>query len=157
VSSRPQAGDRAPALRGPSWSSDGTTTTFDLAAWRGGPVVVAFYPADDSPVCTRQLNAYSAGFDRFAALDARVVAVSPQSIDSHRAFAQANGGFAFPLVADVDKAIATDWGVLGSLGFYRRSAFVVDADGVVRYAHRSGAGLSFKGVDDLVAVIAQSR
>lgn len=153
---RPQAGDPAPPLRGPALLADGTQSVLDLVELRGAPVVVAFYPADDSPVCTRQLNAYSAGIDRFRQLDAQLVAVSPQGVDRHRAFAEANEGFAFPLVADDDRAIAAAWGVLGPLGFYRRSVFVVDGSGVVRYAHRAAAGLTYRGVDDLVAALAAS-
>lgn len=80
-------------------------------------MVVAFYPADDSPVCTRQLNAYTAGIDRFASAGARGVAVSPQGVPSHRRFAAAHGGFPFRLLADADRSMATGWGVLGPPGF----------------------------------------
>lgn len=151
----PRSGQEAPAFRAPALFPDGTESELELASLRGRPVVLAFYPADDSPVCTRQLNAYTEGIDRFADVDAQVVALSPQGLDRHRAFADAQGGFAFPLVADVDKAVAERYGVLGPLGFYRRSAFVIDADGIVRYAHRSSAGLTFHGVDRLVTVVRQ--
>ena len=45
------------------------------------------------------------------------------------------------------------YGILGPLGFYRRSIFVVDAEGVVRYAHRATAGLTFRPVDEIVAAV----
>ena len=61
--------------------------------------------------------------------------------------------FAFPLLSDGDKAVGGIYGILGPLGFYRRSVFVVDADGIVRYARRTAVGLSFSTVDDIVAAV----
>lgn len=153
----PEVGDRAPALRGDAVYPDGGEGVFDLTERSGGPVILAFYPADDSPVCTRQLHAYRDGFDQLAAVDADLVGISPQGLDSHRRFAAGSGGFPFPLVSDPQKAIGRAWGVLGPLGFYRRSAFVVDGGGTVRYAHRAVAGLTFRGVDELVAAVEASR
>jgi peroxiredoxin Q/BCP len=82
-----------------------------------------------------------------------VLAVSPQSVASHDSFSCDQGGFAFPLLADEDKVAGGAWGVLGPLGFYRRSAFVVDADGIVRYVHRAVAGLTFRATEELVAAV----
>src|SRR5690606_16389729 len=95
----------------------------------------------------------SADIGRFADAGAQVLALSPQDVDEHEAWAAAQGGFAFPLLADEGKAVGQAYGVLGPLGFYRRSVFVVDAEGVVRYAHRSTAGLTFRPVDELVAAV----
>lgn len=124
-----------------------------LSALRGQPVVLVFYPADASPVCTQQLTTYTNDISRFADVGAQVLALSPQSLEAHEQFAQAAGGFAFPLLADESKAVATTYGVLGPIGFYRRSVFVVDRLGVVRYAHRATAGLTFRPVDDIVAAV----
>ena len=55
-------------------------------------------------------------------------------------------GFSFPLLADVDKAVAGLYGTLGPIGFPRRSVFIIDAGGVVRYAHRAIAGLTYRPV-----------
>lgn len=148
-----EVGRPAPPWRAQALFPDGTVAELGLEELRGRAAVLVFYPADDSPVCTRQLNAYTAGIERFRQVDAEMVAFSPQGIDSHRAFAAAQGGFAFPLLADADKAIARSYGVLGPLGFYRRSVFVVDAAGVLRYAHRAPAGLGFHSVDDLLAAL----
>ena len=120
---------------------------------RGHPVVLAFYPGDNTPVCTMQLNAYTKEFDEIAALDARLLAISPQSVESHEHFAERQGGFAFPLLADAEKAVGKAYGILGPLGFYRRSVFVVGSDGLIRYAHRSATGVTFKRTDDLVRAI----
>ena len=63
-------------------------------------------------------------------------------------------GLGFPLLADVDKAVAKEWGILGPLGFPRRSVFIIDGSGVVRYAHRALAGLTYRPVDALIAALA---
>jgi len=116
-------------------------------------VVLVFYPGDSTPVCTRQLNAYTEDIDSFTQAGAQVLAVSPQSVASHDDFSCKQGGFAFPLLADTDKAVGEAYGILGPLGFYRRSAFVIDGDGIVRYAHRAVAGLTFRSTDELVAAV----
>jgi len=147
-------GEPAPPLELPGTDgSDAGRRTYSLAEYAGQPVVLVFYPGDGTPVCTRQLNAYTREIDRFRDVGAQVLAVSPQSVESHESFACSQGGFAFPLLADEDKAVGEAYGVLGPLGFYRRSAFVVDAAGVVRYAHRAVAGLTFRPTEELVAAV----
>ncbi|HSL56438.1 MAG TPA: peroxiredoxin [Acidimicrobiales bacterium] len=147
-------GDRAPDFRIPG--TDGTddgTRDYALADYAGQPVVLVFYPADNTPVCTRQLNSYTTDIDQFSEVGAQVLAISPQSVSSHTEFADQQGGFAFPLLADVDKVVGEAYGVLGPIGFYRRSVFVVDADGVVRYAHRAMAGLTFRSTGEIVEAV----
>lgn len=151
-------GQAAPPLSLPG--TDGTEAgrrTYSLDEFRGRPVVIAFYPGDDTPVCTRQLNAYTRDIGSFDGVGAQVLAVSPQSVESHESFSYRQGGFAFPLLADEDKAAGGAWGVLGPLGFYRRSAFVVDGEGIVRYAHRAVAGVTFRSTDELVAAVEAAR
>jgi thioredoxin-dependent peroxiredoxin len=123
-----------------------------LGDYLGHPVVLVFYPGDDNPVCTRQLNSYNDDLSQFAAMNAQVLAISAQSVESHERFA-AKHGFQFPLLADVDKAVAASYGTLGPLGFPRRSVFIVDRQGIVRYAHRAIAGLTFRPVGELVDVL----
>ena len=127
---------------------------YRLSELAGRPVVLVFYPGDNTPVCTRQLNSYTADVDEFREVDAQVLAISPQSVESHDAFSADQGGFAFPLLADVDKSVGRLYGILGPVGFYRRSIFVVDGGGVVRHAHRAVAGLSFRPTAELVAAVA---
>jgi peroxiredoxin Q/BCP len=79
-----------------------------------------------------------------------VLALSPQPVDVHDGFSEAQGGFKFPLLADTDKVVGGLYGVLGPLGFYRRSIFVIDGDGVIRYAHRSLTSLSFQPTEQIV-------
>ncbi len=139
-------GDRAPDFTLPGTNG----STHSLSDFAGKPLVLVFYPGDDTPVCTRQLNSYNEGIEQFADLDAQVVAISAQDVASHDAFSDKHG-FQFPLLADVDKEVAGAYGTLGPLGFPRRSIFIIDADGVVRYAHRAIAGLTFRPVKELVA------
>lgn len=141
-------GDRAPDFTLPGTNG----STHSLSDFAGSPLVLVFYPGDDTPVCTRQLNSYNDGLDRFAELDAQVVGISAQSVASHDTFADKHG-FAFPLLADVDKEVAARYGTLGPIGFPRRSVFIIDADGIVRYAHRAIAGLTFRPVSELVAEV----
>jgi peroxiredoxin Q/BCP len=143
----------------PDFSLAGTDGTkkghreYSLGEYRGRPVVLVFYPADNSPVCTVQLNTYSDDISRFAELGAQVLAISPQTVEQHDAWAEAQGGFAFPLLSDDGRKVGNAYGILGPVGFYRRSVFVVDADGIVRYAHRSTAGLTFRPVRELVDAV----
>jgi thioredoxin-dependent peroxiredoxin len=125
-----------------------------LSDFSGRPLVLVFYPGDDTPVCTKQLNTYNDGLDQFQALDAQVVGISAQDIDSHEKFSGKHG-FGFPLLADTDKAVASAYGTLGPIGFPRRSVFIIDKDGVVRYAHRALAGLTYRPVSELVGVLEQ--
>ena len=101
-------GDKAPDFTLPGTGG----ASYSLADFLGKPLVLVFYPGDDTPVCTKQLNSYNDGLDQFEQLDAHVVGISAQSIDSHEAFAGKHG-FAFPLLADTDKAVAGAYGTLG--------------------------------------------
>jgi thioredoxin-dependent peroxiredoxin len=139
-------GDPAPPFTLPGTGG----RTYSLSDYRGAPLVLAFYPGDNTPVCTMQLSNYSHDIDRFRDVGAAVLAISPQDVESHEQFSDDNGGFAFPLLADTDKKVAKAYDVPGPMGFYRRSVFVVDGNGVIRYAHRSLAGLSFRPVDELI-------
>ncbi len=151
-------GDAAPDFAVPG--TDGTAAgrrDYTLSEYRGQPVVLVFYPGDNTPVCTRQLNEYSAEIEQFRDVGAQVLALSPQDVTSHEGFADAQGGFGFPLLADTDKAVGGDYGILGPLGFYRRSVFVVDGEGILRYSHRAIAGLTFRPTEELVKAVNDAR
>jgi peroxiredoxin Q/BCP len=141
-------GDRAPdfSLAGSGGASHA------LADYRGHVVVLVFYPGDDTPVCTKQLNSYNNDLDEFSQVGAQILAISAQDVASHDRFSDKHG-FGFPLLADLDKAVAGLYGTLGPLGFPRRSVFVVDADGIIRYVHRAIAGLTFRPVSELVQAV----
>lgn len=143
-------GDRAPDFTAPGTGG----RTYSLSEYAGHPVVLVFYPGDATPTCTEQLLSYSDSFAQFNDLDAKVLALSPQDVESHEAFSAMHGGFAFPLLYDEDKRIGELYGVPGPLGFYRRSVFVIDAERIVRFISRSTAGLPYASADDLVGAVA---
>jgi len=145
-------GDQAP-----EFTLSGTgDREYSLSEFRGKPVVIVFYPGDDTPVCTKQLNAYNDGLDQFDELDAQIIGISAQSVDSHEAFSGKHG-FEFPLLADTDKQVAAAYGTLGPIGFPRRSVFIVDGEGVIRYAHKAMAGLTFRPVEELIGELEKLR
>jgi thioredoxin-dependent peroxiredoxin len=138
-------GDRAPDFTLPGTGD----RHYSLSDYLGRPIVLVFYPGDDTPVCTKQLNAYNDDLDQFEALDAQVIGISAQSVESKEAFSGKHG-FEFPLLADTDKEVAASYGTLGPIGFPRRSIFIIDREGIIRYAHRAMAGLTFRPVDELI-------
>ena len=146
-------GDLAPTFSLPGVDGD-QRRDWSLQELRGQPVVLVFYPGDNTPVCTRQLNSYNDDLERFEALGAQILAISPQSVDSHERFSDRQGGFEFPMLADVDKEVGRSYGIVGSLGFYRRSVFIVDAEGVLAYAHRAMVGATYRSTDELATVLA---
>ena len=150
-------GDRAPQFTLPgtapgSGPDGGTVRDYALSEFAGKPIVIAFYPGDDTSVCTKQLNDYNDGMEAFNGLDAQILGISSQDVESHDRFSS-KYGFKFPLLADIDKSVAREYGTLGPIGFPRRSVFVVDASGVIRYAHRAIAGLTYRPASELVEVL----
>jgi peroxiredoxin Q/BCP len=141
-------GDKAPDFSLPGTGG----RSYSLSQYAGQTVVLVFYPGDDTPVCTKQLNCYNNELAQFTDVGAQVLAVSAQDMASHERFATKHG-FQFPLLSDTDKAVAGLYGTLGPLGFPRRSVFVIDSQGIVRYAHRAIAGLTFRPVEELVGAI----
>ena len=145
-------GDKAP-----DFTLSGTGgRSYSLSQYRGQPVVLVFYPGDDTPVCTKQLNSYNNELDQFAEVGAQVLAISAQDMDSHEKFSGKHG-FQFPLLSDPEKTVAGAYGTVGPLGFPRRSVFVVNAEGIITYAHRAIAGLTYRPVSELVEAIGASR
>ena len=147
-----KVGDPAPdfALSG----VDGRTQR--LEDYRGRWLVLAFYPGDFTPVCTRQFCAYRDAADRLDQLDAVVLGISPQSVDSHRRFRD-QYQLTVPLLADSDRAAIRAYGVLGPGGLVRRSIFMVDPDGIVRYRHVALLGLHYKDVEELKGALERAR
>jgi thioredoxin-dependent peroxiredoxin len=141
----------------PDFCLDGTGGhTYCLHDHRGEPVLLVFYPADHSPVCTQQLRSYSEDLNEFEKLGAAVLCLSPQDVASHEAFAAAQA-LRLPLLSDEDKAVGRAYGILGPLGFYRRSIFVVDRDGVIRFTRRSLSNLTYLPTKDLVDAVRASE
>ncbi len=148
----PRVGDQAPGF-----SLAGTGgRQYPLDELRGRPAVLVFYPGDDTSVCTRQLCSYSGDMASFDGLGATVWGISPQDVDSHQRFA-AKHRLTMPLLADTDKAVGRAYGIVGPGGLYRRSVFVVDAQGAIRHAHRALVGLTYRPTAELLAAVEAAK
>jgi peroxiredoxin len=124
----PDRGEKAP-----SFELESTHGQISLTSRLGQhAVLLVFYPADDSPVCTRQLCDYRDHLQEFAGLGVDVLAINPGSLDSHRAFAQKHG-LPFPLLSDPTREVCHAYGAVGLLGMTRRSLFLIGRSGRVAY------------------------
>jgi peroxiredoxin Q/BCP len=119
-----------------------------LSDYRGKWVILAFYPGDFTPVCTRQFCSYRDGDDRLDQLGVEMLGISPQSVESHERFT-AKHDLTVPLLADQRREAIHAYGVAVPGGLVRRSIFIVDPDGVVRYRHMALLGLHYKDVSEL--------
>ena len=145
-------GDQAP-----DFSLVGTgNVTHSLNAYKGRTVVLVFYPGDATPVCTKQLCSYNDELSQFSNVGAQVLAVSHQDIASHETFSGKHK-FGFPLLSDPDKKVLSDYGVVGFAGLPRRSVFVIDPNGVVKYVHRALVGVTFRPVKELIEAVANAQ
>ncbi|HWO16778.1 MAG TPA: peroxiredoxin [Solirubrobacterales bacterium] len=142
--------------------------TYKLSDYRGRNVVLAFYPGDATRVCTKQFCSYRDKSERMDQLDAEVLGISPQSVDSHERWVEEQQ-LNVPLLADEDLAVAKSYGVTGWVGplarftglrdtpggrYVYRATFVIDGEGVVRHRHVSKTGGTFQTVGDLEEAVA---
>ena len=114
-----------------------------LSALQGSPVVIYFYPKDDTPGCTAQACGIRDAYKEFEDAGAVVLGVSPDDEASHADF-KTKFGLPFTLLADVGHRVADEYGVWGELTFdgktfpaVIRSTFVIDEDGVVTMIMRN--------------------
>jgi thioredoxin-dependent peroxiredoxin len=127
------AGSPAPKFALPG--ADGKP--IDLAKLKGGPVVLYFYPKDDTPGCTTEAKDFSCLVDQFKAAGATIIGVSPDSVTSHAKFAKKHE-LTVHLGADEDKAVATAYGVWVEKSMYgktymgvERATFLIDSKGKI--------------------------
>ncbi len=147
----PDVGDPAPDFTLPG-IENGEVRDFVLSSYRGRKVVLAFYPGDNTPGCTRQMCSYRDNLEDFEGAQAVLLAISPQDIDSHRRWAEKRG-FTFPLLADIDKKVIEAYGVSAPLINVRRSVFLLDEQGIVRYKHVAIIGALFQKSDYLAMIM----
>jgi peroxiredoxin len=122
-----------------------------LSELRGKSVILAFYPADFSPVCGDQMALYNETLDEFRKLDAQLLGISVDSVWCHAAFAAARH-LKFPLLADFEPkgSVAKQYGVYDAKeGTSGRALFVIDARGVVRWSYLSPMGVN-PGADGIL-------
>jgi peroxiredoxin Q/BCP len=146
--SNPTVGDTAP-----DFTLAGTNGAFHLADHRGQTVVLVFYPGDDTKVCTKQLCEYTDRWDDLSGLDATIVGISGKDLASKEKFAEKRA-LKVPLLADPDRAVAALYGAKQAVLGTKRSTFVIDGEGVIRFRHDATLGLTYLSADELRAAIA---
>ena len=147
--------DKAPDFELPTDSGD----TLALAGLKGKPVVVYFYPKDDTSGCTAEAKDFSKLAPEFRKAGVEVVGVSPDSVQSHQKFRK-KYDLTIKLAADADKAVATAYGVWVEKSMYgrkymgvERSTFLIDAKGRIA---RSWRGVKVPGHAEEVLAAAKA-
>ena len=128
--------DSIPPLKAEALFPNGKFDLLDLGRYRGKWLVVFFYPLDFTFVCPTEIRGFSDHYDEFKRLGAEVVAVSTDSVYSHKAWVESGlGPVKFPMVGDTNQAISEGFGVLlPAKGVALRGTFIIDPNGVVRSA-----------------------
>lgn len=124
---------------------------FRLIDQRGKWLLLVFYPGDGTPVCTRQLCEYRDGIEEFEGLGVVVVGISADDAESHRRFRDQRS-LPFPLLTDAELKVADAYGCKGMLGM-KRGVFLLDPDGVCRYAHIESVALFRRSREELIEAI----
>jgi peroxiredoxin len=125
-----------------------------LSELRGKPVVLVFYPADWSPVCSDQLGLYNELLPEFSEFDAQIIGISVDGVWCHTAFSK-DRKLHVPLLADFEPkgAVAKLYGVYDEkVGEAERALFVIDADGVIRWSYVSPVGIN-PGADGILKAL----
>lgn len=125
-----------------------------LRDFRGQPVILAFYPADWSPVCGDQMALYNELLPEFQRFHAQLLGISVDGVWSHLAFTQSRK-LQFPLLADFEPkgAVARLYGVYRQLdGICERALFVIDAQGTIRWSYVSPLGVN-PGADGILTAL----
>jgi len=129
-----------PGAPAPAFSLDSNTgKRVSLTDLRGKPLVLAFYPADWSPVCSDQMALYNEILPEFTERGASIVGISVDGAWCHRAFGE-NRNLHFPLLADFEPkgAVSREYGVYRETdGTSERALFVIDRSGVIRWSYIS--------------------
>ena len=131
---------KAPDFRAQAVMPDNTIAELHLGSYRGKYVVLFFYPLDFTFVCPSEIVAFDRAIKQFAERNTEVIGVSVDSAYTHLAWRgtpRKQGGIGeigYPLVADLDKAIARAYGVLHNEAIALRGLFLIDTEGVIRHA-----------------------
>ncbi|MGA1821142.1 MAG: peroxiredoxin [Thermoplasmatota archaeon] len=127
-------GDNAPGFDLPS--SDGGKISFQDLLGKG-PIVLYFYPSDDTPGCTKEACSFRDQYEDFTDAGATVIGISSDSLDSHRRFVKKHN-LPFTLLSDADDEVRKLYNVPKTFGFIPgRVTFVIDRSGRIRYMFSS--------------------
>jgi peroxiredoxin Q/BCP len=144
-----------PGETAPFFEAESTKGTIRLADYIGKqPVVLIFYPKDDTPICTKQLCAVRDSQAQYAKYDALVIGVNPGTLGEHERFSS-KFRYDFPLVSDQDQKIRQMYGVgLSFLPFLgqQRIVFVIDKQGKIVYARKGN-----RPTQEILAALTQAE
>lgn len=101
-----------------------------LSDYRGKWVVLYFYPKDETFGCTREACSFQAAQTNFSSLNAVILGVSVDTVESHKAFAQ-NHSIQFPLLSDSERKVVRDYGLLMPLGIANRVTYLINPEGII--------------------------
>jgi alkyl hydroperoxide reductase subunit AhpC len=150
-------GQKAPDFKAQAYHN-GDFREVKLADLRGKWVVLFFYPLDFTFVCPTELKAFAADHGRFKEAGAEVIAASVDSVYSHKAwFEQDMPEVKFPVIGDITKQLARDYGVLDEVkGVALRGTFIIDPEGVLQYMLVSGLSLG-RSTEETLRALAAAR
>src|SRR3989344_703692 len=145
-------GDKAPDFSLSGYLAD-DIKTFKLQNYKNKWVVLFFYAADFSTLCPTEITALAKQWEDLRKTGAELLAVSTDSINSHRAWAKELGELPFPLLADFNKRVAHQYGVLNEeSGTAMRATFVIDPDTTIRWVNIL-SGQVGRGTGELISVL----
>jgi peroxiredoxin Q/BCP len=135
---RVDAGSKAPNFTLPSQSGEMVSLEDFLGK---KPVVLFFHPKDDTPGCTKEACAFRDDYEEFDKLDAQVIGISSDSVESHRRFAKKHD-LPFTLLSDEGRKVRRLYGVPNAFGLFPgRVSYIIDEEGVVRRIFSSQLGV----------------
>jgi peroxiredoxin (alkyl hydroperoxide reductase subunit C) len=150
-------GSVAPQIKAKAWFPETQKIAeFNLSSYKGKWVILTFYPGDFTFVCATDIEAFMSSYEEFVKNNVAIVAISTDSVFSHKAWSETSPRVKtskIPLVDDFNKRISTDYGYLNQeTGAARRGTVIIDPDGVVQYAaiHNDAIG---KDVDHIYTVL----
>eukprot|EP01064_Diplonema_japonicum_P003209 TRINITY_DN120_c0_g1_i1.p1 TRINITY_DN120_c0_g1~~TRINITY_DN120_c0_g1_i1.p1 ORF type:complete len:201 (+),score=85.26 TRINITY_DN120_c0_g1_i1:67-669(+) len=152
----------APVFKAEALMPDGSFNTVSLSDYKGKYVVLFFYPLDFTFVCPTEITAFSDRYDEFKKVGCEVIACSVDSKFSHLAWTKQDrnkgglGAMKIPILADITKQIAADYGALvcdgGDQGVALRALYVIDAQGTLRHITINDLPVG-RNVDEVLRVV----
>lgn len=145
--------ENAPEIKARAWFPETQKIKeFKLSEQKGKWVILTFYPGDFTFVCATDIEAFMSSYDEFKNNGAEIVAISTDSVFSHKAWSETSPRVKeskIPLIEDFNKKISTDYGFINNeTGAARRGSVIIDPDGKVQYVsiHNDALG---KDVDHI--------
>lgn len=148
----------APDFKATAVMPDGTFKEVTLGDYKGKYLLLFFYPLDFTFVCPTEIIAFSEKIDEFKSRDTEVLGVSIDSQFSHLAWKNTDrrkggiGDIKYPLLADINKQVSRDYGVLAEAGIAFRGLFLIDKSGIVQHALVNNLPLG-RNVDEALRIV----